>query len=469
MSAIAQTTDLGHVLRNRGFTGELIDREHTSYEDARQVWSGSIDRRPLAIARCHDSEDVAAAVTSAVMLDVPLAVRGGGHSAAGYSTCDDGLVVDLAPMRRVRVNPEARLARVAGGALLGDLDKATQRHGLAVPAGQVSHTGVAGLTLGGGVGYLMRKHGLTIDSLTAAQVVTAAGETVRATEQENEDLFWALRGGGGNFGVVTEFEFKLHEVGPLVNAGVLVYPYERAAEVLRASREVMDHASDDLSIHEILIRVPSHDPFPPALQGRYAVILTPVHVGSEAQAHDDIAALRALGPAFDLVGPMPYLALQSMLDHDTRAGQGHYSKSHWLSGYPDGLIDVLVDALPQAPSPHAHLITARMGGAVGRVPADATAFAHRSAASFVWIINLWDDPTVDDEEHRGWVNDVLESTRPYSTGGGYVNAIGDDEDGARVRAAYGDDTFARLRRIKRRWDPDNAFRLNANIPPADDE
>jgi FAD/FMN-containing dehydrogenase len=258
-------------------------------------------------------------------------------------------------------------------------------------------------------------------------------------------------------------------VGPLVHAGVLVYPFERAGEVLRASREVMDSAPDELSIHEILLTVPAHEPFPSELHGRPAVFLTPVHVGPDEQAEADIAPLRALGPAFDLVGPMPYLALQSMIDHDNRAGLGHYSKSHWLSGYDDGLIDTLIDALPQAPSPLAHLITARMGGAIERVPADATAFAHRSAANLLWIIDLWDDPTADPRPHRDWVNDVLQATRRHSTGGSYVNAIDPDDGPARVRAAYGETTFARLARIKRRWDPDNIFRLNANIPPATDE
>jgi FAD/FMN-containing dehydrogenase len=330
----------------------------------------------------------------------------------------------------------------------------------------VSHTGVAGLTLGGGVGYLMRKHGLTIDSLLAAQVVTAAGEIVRASADDNHDLFFALRGGGGNFGVVTEFRFKLHEVGPFVHAGVLAYPFERADEVLRASREVMQDAPDELSIHEILLTIPAHDPFPVALQGRRAVFLVPVHVGGAERAVADLAPLRELGPAFDLVGPMPYRALQSMIDHDNQAGRGHYSKSHWLNGYGDALIDTLIDAFREASSPLAHLITARMGGAIERVPASATAFAHRSAANLLWIINYWDDPQADSVPHRRWVNDVLEATRRYSTGGGYVNAIEPDEGSARVLAAYGDHTFSRLAEIKRRWDPHNVFRLNANIPPA---
>jgi FAD/FMN-containing dehydrogenase len=360
----------------------------------------------------------------------------------------------------------AKRAGVAGGALLGDVDRATQEHGLAVPAGQVSHTGVAGLTLGGGVGYLMRRHGLTIDSLRAAEVVTASGDTVRASDEENADLFWALRGGGGNFGVVTRFEFDLHEVGPLITAGVLVFPYERAAEIMRASRELMAGAPDELTIHEILITLPRHEPFPPHLQGTRAVMLAIAHVGSEEQAPADVAPLRELGPSFDLTGPMPFLALQSMIDHDTRHGLGHYSKSHWLAGYEDALIDTLVERMPLAPSPMSHVITARMGGAIERVPAADTAFAHRSAANLLWVIGLWEDPDEPAEPHRDWVNDLVEATRPFSTGGVYVNAVEDDEGPERVVSAYGAETFARLREVKRRWDPENVFRLNANIPPA---
>jgi FAD/FMN-containing dehydrogenase len=467
MTVDTLTRDIGRQLTRRGFTGELIERGYgAAYEEARRVWNGSIDRSPAAVARCHDADDVAAAVTATQALGLPLAVRGGGHGIAGHSTCDDGIVLDLAPMRSVHVDPVARRARVAGGALLGDLDGATQEHGLAVPAGQVSHTGVAGLTLGGGVGYLMRKHGLTIDSLRSARMVTAAGEQVRASEDENEDLFWGLRGGGGNFGVVTEFDFELHEVGPIINAGVLVFPYERAGEIMRASRALMAGAPDDLTIHEILITLPMHEPFPPHLQGQRAVMLVIAHVGSEEQARADVEPLRALGPAFDLLGPMPFLALQTMIDHDTRHGLGHYSKSHWLAGFDDGLIDMLADRLASSPSPMSHIITARMGGAVERVPADVTAFAHRDAANLLWVIALWDDPRDPIDPHREWVNGIVDAAHPYSTGGVYVNAIEGDEGPERVRAAYGEATFTRLREVKRRWDPDNAFRLNANIPPA---
>ena len=458
------SASLSRELRRLGFEGSTIERDDRGYEAARQVWNGTVDRYPALIARPRTPRDVAAAAQFARSHELPLAIRGGGHSIAGHSTCDDGVVVDLAALRRVSVDPVARRAWVGGGALLGDLDRATQAHGLAVPAGQVSHTGVGGLTLGGGIGYLTRAHGLTIDSLLSAEVVTAAGEVVRASADANPDLFWALRGGGGNFGVVTEFEFSLHEVGPLVYAGVFAFPFERAGEVLRASRDLMSDAPDELSIHEILITVPSHDPFPPELRGQPAVFLVPVHVGGEDRARADLAPLRGLGPAFDLVGPMPYRALQSMIDHDNRAGLGHYSRSHWLAGFEDQLIDTLVERFAQARSPLAHVITARMGGAVTRVPADATAFRHRAAANLLWIIGYWPDPDDDATPHRAWVDGVFDGAAPFGTGGVYVNGL-DREGPERIRAAYGEDTFARLAALKQRWDPENMFRLNHNIPP----
>jgi FAD/FMN-containing dehydrogenase len=329
-----KTTDLTRTanwlaadLRRRGFAGQIIHTGEPGYEGARRVWNGVVDRRPALIARPCSTADVAVAIGVARNGELPLAIRGGGHSIAGHSTCDDGMVIDLSQLRHVTVDPTARRARVAGGALLAHLDQATQAYGLVVPAGQVSHTGVGGLTLGGGIGYLSRQFGLTIDSLTGAQIVTATGKVVYASANLNPDLFWALRGGGGNFGVVTEFEFTLHAAGPIINAGVLAYPYQRAGEILRASRAVMDQAPDELSIHEILLTVPEHEPFPAELQGTRAVFLVPVHVGDQEQARALLAPLRELGPAFDMVGPMPYVALQSMIDDDNRAGLGHHSRS----------------------------------------------------------------------------------------------------------------------------------------------
>jgi FAD/FMN-containing dehydrogenase len=465
-TGLTQTSSpLATELRRRGFAGRITCPGETGYEDARRVWNGTVDRRPALIARPSDTADVAAAIGLARDGELPLAVRGGGHSAVGHSTCDDGLVIDLSQLRQVAVDPITRRARVGGGALLADLDQATQAHGLVVPAGQVSHTGVGGLTLGGGIGYLSRQLGLTIDSLTGAQLVTAAGETVHASAHVNPELFWALRGGGGNFGVVTEFQFALHPVGPIVTAGVFAYPYQRAGEILRASRAVMQQASEELSIHEILLTVPEHEPFPVELQGTRAVFLVPVHVGSHEQARADLAPLRDLGPVFDLVGPMPYLALQSMLDHDTRAGLGYYSRSHWLADYDDELIGTLIEKFEEVSSPLSHLITARMGGAVPRVPEAATAFRHRSAANLLWIIGSWPDPHADGSPHRAWVDDVLEATRHHSTGGVYVNAL-ENEGPGRIRSAYGEATYTRLVQVKDRWDPGNMFKLNQNIPPS---
>jgi FAD/FMN-containing dehydrogenase len=467
MQSATSIRALSRELRRQGFQGSTIEPGDSGYAAARRVWNGTVDRYPALIARPRTRRDVAAAVQFARAQDLPLAIRGGGHSIAGHSTCDHGVVVDLAELRRVSVDPVKRRARVGGGALLGDLDRASQAHGLAVPAGQVSHTGVGGLTLGGGIGYLTRAHGLTIDSLLSAEVVTAAGEIVRASAEVHPDLFWGLRGGGGNFGIVTEFEFALHDVGPLVYAGVFAFPFERAGEILRASRDLMADAAEELSIHEILITVPSHEPFPPELQGRRAVFLVPVHVGGEGQARADLAPLRRLGPSFDLVGPMPYLALQSMIDHDNRAGLGHHSRSHWLAGYEDQLIDLLIEHFAQAPSPLAHVVTARMGGAVTRVPADATAFRHREAANLLWIIGYWPDPDDDAAPHRAWVDGLFDAAAPFSTGGVYVNGL-ENEGPERVRAAYGGETFARLAALKQRWDPENVFRLNHNIPPSAD-
>ena len=467
-----QTTGLTQIssprataLRRRDFAGRITHPGEPGYEDARRVWNGAVDRRPALIARPCAAADIAVAIGIARDSELPLAVRGGGHSAVGHSTCDDGLVIDLSQLRQVVVDPITRRARVGGGALLADLDQATQAHGLVVPAGQVSHTGVGGLTLGGGIGYLSRQLGLTIDSLTGAQLVTAAGEMVHASADVNPELYWALRGGGGNFGVVTEFQFALHKAGPIIHAGVFAYPYERAGEVLRASRAVMEQAPDELSIHEILLTVPEHEPFPAELQGTRAVFLVPVHLGSHEQARADLAPLRDLGPVFDLVGPMPYLALQSMLDHDTRAGLGYYSRSHWLAGYEDEMIDTLIEKFEEVSSPLSHLITARMGGAVPRVPEAVTAFRHRSAANLLWIIGSWPDPHADGSPHRAWVDEVFEAARPHSTGGVYVNAL-DNEGPDRIRSAYGEVTYARLASVKSRWDPENLFRLNQNIPPS---
>ena len=441
--------------------GDVLRPGDPGFDEARRVWNGMIDRRPALIVRASDRDDVAAAIRLARAEGLTLAVRGGGHSVAGHSTCDGGLLLDLSRISAVRVDPSTRRVRVGGGALLRDLDRATQEHALVVPAGHVSHTGVGGLTLGGGTGWLMRRFGLTVDSLRAVEVVTADGEVVHADDGRDADLFWAVRGGGGNFGVVTEFEFEAHPLGPEVVGGMLLYPLDRAAEVIAFCRELMASAPDELTTFPVLITAPPQPPFPPALQGRPVLALGAVYAGPVDDGMRVVEELKATGPALDLLGPMPYVALQSMLDESVPHGLHHYNHSDYLADLPDGAIHALVELYARVPSPRAQLITARMGGAVEQVPASATAFAHRDARFLVWIVNMW-APGEDPEPNIAWGREVAAALQPYATGAVYVNALGDEPD--RVRAAYGAN-WDRLVSVKRRYDPDNVFRLNANVSP----
>ncbi len=346
--------------------------------------------------------------------------------------------------------------RVGGGALLGELDAATQEHGLAVPAGQISHTGVGGLTLGGGIGWLMRHHGLTIDSLQAADVVLADGRIVRASADEHSELFWALRGGGGDFGAVTSFEFRAHRVGPMILGGLLVYPWERAREALRASRELMAGAPDELTIFVALITAPPAEPFPVELQGRPMAAVGVAWSGDLAEGERVIAPLRVgCPPARDLVGPMPYLALQSMLDESAPHGWNFYDRLHYLAEVGDDCIDALVTGFERAPSPEAHIMTAWMGGAIDRVAPGATAFGHRGARALTWIIGCSGERPL--EPVAEWVRSVWEDTAPFATGGVYVNALNAERS---VRDAYANDVWERLVAVKRRYDPDGAFSGN---------
>jgi FAD/FMN-containing dehydrogenase len=460
MPSLIATPDLRRSLRSHGAIGAVIRAGDAGYDDARRIWNGTADRRPAAIVCCTSEADVAAAIAVARQHDLPLAVRSGGHSIPGHSTCDGGIVADLAPMCAVEVDPDRRIAHVGGGALLGHVDRATQRHGLAVPAGQVSHTGIGGLALGGGTGWLMRKHGLTIDSMLAAHVVTADGECVRASEDEHPDLFWALRGGGGNFGVVTRFEFRLHRVGPAICAGVLVFPAARAAEALAASRAVMDRAPDELTIFEVLITAPPAPPFPPELQGRQVALIGVAHLGEEAAVGRDLAPLRALRPALDAVGAMPYIALQSMIDDTVPHGRSYYARSQWLHALDDGAIDAVAAAHGATTSPFNQVVMGRMGGAIARVPAGATAFARRDAGHMALVVGAWEDG--DGEPHVAWARGLCDALAPSASGGAYVNELGDQP----ARAGYTDDAWERLVRVKDRWDPGNVFQLNANIPPS---
>jgi FAD/FMN-containing dehydrogenase len=456
MTTTSVTSELSAGLRARGFAGRLIEPADPDYDEARAGWNGAIDRRPAAIAHAGDAEDVAAAIGAARALGLPFTIRAGGHSVSGRSVRDGALCIDLRGLRSVEVDAGRAIVRVGGGALLGELDAAAQRHGLAVPAGQVSHTGVGGLTLGGGLGWLMRRHGLTIDSLVCAEVVLADGRLVRASAGEHPDLFWALRGGGGDFGAVTSFTFRAHRVGPTVLAGMLVYPWERAREAIRASRALMAGAPDELTLFDILLTAPPQEPFPPELRGRRVAAVGVAWCGDLADGERVLAPLRAACPAaLDLVGPMPYLALQSMLDETAPHGWRFYDRLHYLPEVSDALIDALLSGFERAPTPQSHVVTGWMGGAIDRVSAGATAFGHRGAHALTWIIGCSGDGPV--RPAADWVRRVWHDTAPFAAGGVYVNALDVDRP---VRDAYADEVWERLVAVKRRYDPEGVFSGN---------
>ena len=424
-----------------------------------------IDKRPALIVRCADAGDVVAAVDFARRHNLELAVRGGGHSVAGHAMSDGGVTIDLSPLKAVAVEPAARTVRAEAGATLGELDADTQAHGLAVPAGQVSHTGIAGLTLGGGTGWLMRKYGLTIDNLLAVELVTADGGLLTASEEANRELFWAVRGGGGNFGVATAFVFRGHPVGPLVLAGPVFYTLDRAGDALRCYRELMASAPDELTAFAVLMTAPAAPPFPERLRGRQLLAIDVCYAGPVAEGEAAVRPLRAFGPPdLDLIAPLPYTVHQRMLDATAPHGLHHYNRSGYLRELGDAAIDALLDRFAGVTSPWMSIQLARMGGAIERVPEEATAFGGRGARYLLWIIGMW-EPAGDGARHVAWVRGTHEAMLPHSTGGVYVNALG-EEGAGRVRAAYGPATYARLVRLKDRYDPTNLFRLNQNIPPS---
>jgi FAD/FMN-containing dehydrogenase len=444
--------------------GALLTPESPEYDRARAVWNAMHDRHPGLIARCAGAADVIAAVNFAREHRVALAVRGGGHNVAGSGVCDGGLVIDMSMMRSVRVDPVARTARVEPGCTLADVDRETQAFGLALPTGVNSTTGIAGLTLGGGFGWLSRRCGLTVDNLISADVVTADGALRRASETENADLFWAIRGGGGNFGVVTSFEYRLHEVGPLVLAGLVVHPLDDAPAVLRAYRDLMADAPDALTCWFVLRKAPPAPFLPPAWHGREILALAICWSGALDEGERVTAPLRRAGrPVADVVAPLPYAVWQTFLDASGTAGMRNYWKSHDVASLGDDLIDLLVYHARTLPDPQCDIAFAHLGGAVGRVPTGATAYGRRDAAFTLLVHGRWDDPARDGEV-TAWARGVFESAAPFATGGVYVNFMSQDE-GDRVRAAYGAN-HDRLVALKTRWDPTNLFRANQNIRPA---
>lgn len=440
--------------------GELVRPGGDTYETHRHVWNGMIDKHPALIARCTSLADVIATVNFAREERMVLAVRGGGHSFAGFSTCDDGLVLDLSQMASVEVDPERRTARAAAGVTWGIFDAATHVHGLASTGGLVSMTGIAGLTLGGGIGWLQRKCGLACDNLLSVQMVTAAGEVIRASAEENAELFWGLRGGGGNFGVVTEFEFRLHPVSSVV-AGLLLFPLDRYVDVMRFYRDYVRDCPDELTTWLSAITGPAADYIPTELHGKPALAMLACHCGDPDDAERDIQPLRDLGPAADMIEPMTYPALQAMFDEDVPYGIRCYQKAGYVAELTDQLIEAIVEHTSAMPSAASTFDFHHMGGAVARVADDGTAFGDRNSAFCFNVVGVWDDPTADDT-NRQWARTFAIALEPFATGGVYVNFTADAD---RVRAAYSDAKYERLQAVKRQYDPANLFRLNQNIAP----
>ncbi|EFW91082.1 FAD linked oxidase domain-containing protein [Haladaptatus paucihalophilus DX253] len=453
--------DLRETLR-----GTLIRPTDEDYDEARGVWNGMIDRHPALIVQCSGTADVIVAVNFAREYDLEIAVRGGGHNVAGTAVCDDGIVIDLSAMRAVWVDPLARIARVQGGALWGDVDHEAQAHGLATPGGIVSHTGVAGLTLGGGIGWLMRKHGLTVDNLLSADMVTADGEFIRASEDEHSELFWALRGGGGNFGIVTSFEFALYPVGPTVLAGPVIWAADDTAAALRFYRDFVQDAPDELGTVVRLGPIPPLSVVPEELHWRPAVAINACYTGPVEEGESVLRPLREHGtPLLDLVSPKRYVAHQSGLDSTVLHGWHYYWKSTDLPELSDDLIEVLVNHAFSTKSPRSYVVLFHLGGAVSRVPGDATAYASRNAPHNININGVWRPDEDFAESETTWARRFFDALEPYREGV-YVNFLDVDDDTRRVREAYDEQTYQRLAEIKAEYDPDNVFHLNQNIEPA---
>ena len=450
-------------LRNR-FRGALLRPGEEGFDEARRIWNGAIDRSPALIARCAGSDDVVEAVRFAREHDLLVSVRGGGHSIAGHSVCDGGLMIDLSLMKSIRVDPAARTVTAAGGVLWGELDRATQAFGLATTGGIISHTGIGGLTLGGGLGHLMRKHGLTVDNLRSVDLVTAAGERVHVDGDSDPELFWGLRGGGGNFGIATAFELQLHPVGPMVLGGPIFWPLDQAAQVLGELRDYAREAPDELGITIGIAPAPPAPFVPPEWFGKPVAGVILVWAGDPAEGAKAMAPLRGTAtPIADAVGPIPYVALQSMLDGGAPHGRHYYWRAHRLPDLSDPVIEIFLDRIGARTSPFTQINGWAIGGAVSRVDADATAVGDRDPGFEMSLTVGWPPPDGDAERHKAWVREGWEALRPYSAGV-YANFIS-DEGPSGVELAYGR-RLRRLTALKDVHDPENFFRMNANIAPS---
>jgi FAD/FMN-containing dehydrogenase len=449
-------------LRER-MRGTVLTADDAGYGEARKVWNGRFDRRPAAIARCVGPGDVAAALEIARRSGLPLAVRSGGHDYAGNSMCEDGVVIDLSQMKAVNVDRAARTVRVGPGARWAAVDREAQAFGLATTGGTVSTVGVAGFILGGGSGHLARKYGLGLDNLVAADVVTAAGDVLRASATENPDLFWGLRGGSGNLGIVTSLDLRLHELGTEVLTGQIIYPFDQAREVLRNYQSFTRDAPDEIQCYAFFLRLPPLPVFPEEAHGKVVIDLVATYAGDVREGERHLAPLRAFGrPMMDTVAPTPYVALQQAFDAGMAGGSRWYSRAHYLRELNDDAIETIVVGAESLPGDFTMVYLEAEGGAVGRVDRAATAFPHRDAPYALHIFPGW-TRAADDEAIMAWAREFHRAMDPYATGGVYVNLLGGDEaDGARM--AYGSN-YDQLAELKRRFDPENLLRHNHNVPP----
>ena len=471
MATIATTsggsTELGDDAINAlasGLQGTLVRPGDASYDEARQIWNAMIDKRPALIVECASTSDVAAAVKFAREHGLLVAVRGAGHNIAGNAVCDDGLVIDLSKMTDVSVDAGAKRATSGPGATLADVDGATAVHGLATPTGINSTTGIAGLTLGGGFGWLSRKYGLTVDNLISAEVVTAAGDVVRASSNDNADLFWAIRGGGGNFGIVTEFVFQLHEVGPDLLTGLVVYSQDQATDLLKKYAEFNKTAPEELTVWSVIRLAPPLPFLPEDVHGTPVMIFAVCYAGDPAEGEKRIEPIKQFGdPVGVMVGAQPFAAWQQAFDPLLTPGMRNYWKSHNFVELSDGVIDVIAEHAPKAPSPHSEVFIGQLGGATSRVSTDAMAYSQRDANYVMNVHSRW-ETAGEDSAGVGWARGLFDATAQFATGGVYVNFMPDDE-GDRVESAYGVN-HARLSEIKKKYDPTNFFHLNQNIKPA---
>ena len=441
----------------------LIMPFDSGYDEARSVWNGMVDKRPAMIANCINADDIKKCVNFARSHDLLVSIKGGGHNVAGRAVWDDALMINLSQMNAVVVDPVKRTVRVESGATLGELDKETQKFGLATPSGIVSKTGIAGLTLGGGNGYLSRKHGLTIDNLLSVELVTAEGDLIAANKTENPDLFWALRGGGGNFGVVTSFEFKLHEIGPEIMTARVFYPIEDAKQVLQFYREFTSNAADELAAYALIISVPPADPFPESHQGKTAIVLLVSYAGSLDDGKMALEPLEKFGnPFLQVIMPMSFVELQTSFDKSTPYGIRNYWKAHYMDHLSDEAIDVLVNYTHDIPGPLSVVGIEPFGGAITRVEESATAFPQRSASYILGLFSGWIE-SEDDEKNINWTRELYHKMTAFASGGVYSNYL-DKDDSDKIRPSFGSN-YSRLQKVKYKYDPNNFFKLNLNIIP----